>query len=253
MSRVGLMVGAALMPCLACAEGTLTMSSGLDFSTGKYGSSQKTDTVYVPVIAKYETGNWTLRATVPWVSITGPGGVVGSGADRVTLGGVTRARRTTESGLGDIVVGATYTLFEQGGWVVDAGGKVKFGTGSSSRGLGTGENDMSVQADVYRSFGPASVFGTVGYKRMGDPDGITFKNPVFAALGLAHKVGAATTVGLSYDWRDRLRPTSDPIREMTAFVTHRLSDEWKVQAYAVTGFSDASADWGSGVIVGRVF
>ncbi len=244
---------AALLPGLAFAEGTLTMSSGLDYSTGKFGSNQKTDTVYVPLITKYETGSWTFRVTVPWVSITGPGGVVGTGGDRVTTGGVAGTRRTTESGLGDIVTGASYTVYEQGGWVVDLGAKIKFGTGSESRGLGTGKEDVTVQADVYRSFGPASVFTTVGYKRMGDPDGIEFKNPVFASVGLAHKIGASTTAGLSYDWRDRLRPTSDPIQEMTAFVSHRFSDQWKAQAYLVAGFSDASPDAGAGVIIGRMF
>ncbi|MCV5231958.1 hypothetical protein OFC56_32875, partial [Escherichia coli] len=46
----------AATPALALAEGSFTLSSGLDFSSGKYGSTQKTDTVYVPVIGKYETG-----------------------------------------------------------------------------------------------------------------------------------------------------------------------------------------------------
>lgn len=243
----------ALLPCLVMAEGGLTVSSGLDYSTGKYGSAQKTDTVYVPLIGKYETGLWTFRVTLPWVSITGPGGVVGSGSDRVTVDGIVRTRRTTESGLGDIVTGASYTAFEQAGWVIDLGAKIKWGTGSASRGLGTGKEDLTVQADVYRSFGPSSIFTTLGYKRMGDPDGLEFRNPVFASVGVAHRISTGTTAGLSYDWRDRLRPTSAQIQEITAFISHRLSDDWKAQAYAVTGFSDASPDFGVGVIVGRMY
>ncbi len=244
---------AALPVTAVQAEGSFTLSSGLDFSSGKYGSTQKTDTVYVPVIGKYETGDWTFKLTVPWVSIRGPGGVVGSGSDRVTIGSVSGNRRGTESGLGDVVAGASYTVFESGGWVLDLGGKVKLPTGSESRGLGTGKADFTVQADVYRSIGPASLFGTLGYKRMGDPDGTDFRNPVFASVGLAHRVGATTTVGLSYDWRQRLRPTSDEISEITLFASHRFSDQWKAQIYAITGFSDASPDWGSGIIVGRMF
>lgn len=253
MKGMGWGVLAALLPCVAIAEGTFTISSGLDYSTGKYGSSQKTDTVYVPLIGKYETGPWTFRVTLPWVSITGPGGVVGSGPDRVTVDGVLRTRRTTESGLGDIVTGASYTVLEQGSWVIDLGAKIKWGTGSESRGLGTGKEDLTVQADIYRSFGPASVFATIGYKRMGDPDGVEFRNPVFASVGLAHRIGSGTTAGVSYDWRDRLRPSSAQIQEVTAFVSHRLSESWKAQAYAVTGFSDASPDFGLGLIVGRMY
>lgn len=246
-------VAGLLVALTVRAEGSFTLSSGLDFSSGSYGSAQKTDTVYVPVIGKYETGDWTFRLTVPWVSIRGPGGVVGSGSDRVTVGNPAGNRRTTESGLGDVVAGASRTVFESGGWVLDLGGKVKLPTGSEARGLSTGKADFTVQADLYRSIGPASLFGTVGYKRMGDPDGTDFRNPVFASVGLAHRVGATTTVGLSYDWRQRLRATSDDIREITLFASHRFSDQWKAQIYAITGFSDASPDWGSGVIVGRMF
>src|SRR5258705_1572146 len=79
------------------ADGVFTLGTGFDYTTGKYGTSEKTEILYVPLSGKYETGPWTFRAVVPYIRITGPGNVVGAGADRVTLPGASTTRRT-ESG-----------------------------------------------------------------------------------------------------------------------------------------------------------
>ena len=36
-------------------EGRLSVSTGFDYSSGKYGTSSSTDILYIPVSAKYET------------------------------------------------------------------------------------------------------------------------------------------------------------------------------------------------------
>src|SRR5690242_21390205 len=74
------------------AEG-LSLATGFDYTSGKYTGTENTDILYVPFIAKYETGPWTFRATVPYLRITGPGNVIGAGADRVTVPGASTARR----------------------------------------------------------------------------------------------------------------------------------------------------------------
>jgi len=47
--------------------------------------------------------------------------------------------------------------------------------------------------------------------------------------------------------------TGSQIQELTLFVTHKLNQEWKVQLYAVTGFSDASPDAEGGMLVYHAF
>ena len=112
------------MPCHA--ESALTFSTGIDYSTGKYGATEKTDTLYVPIGIKYEFSDWTLRATIPYVESTGPSTVSGAGADRVTL---TNGQGSTkkETGLGDIVLAAGWSAFERGPWLVELGAKVEEG------------------------------------------------------------------------------------------------------------------------------
>ena len=54
---------AAASPIARGAEGLATLSVGADYSTGKYGASERTDTLYIPTYAKYETGAWHVVAS----------------------------------------------------------------------------------------------------------------------------------------------------------------------------------------------
>src|SRR5437764_8948928 len=101
----------AALPAVSQADG-ITLGTGFDYTSGSYGASQKTDILYVPFYARYETGRALFRLTVPYVRITGPGNVLGAGADRVTIPGRAGARRT-ESGLGDIVASAFYNVLSE--------------------------------------------------------------------------------------------------------------------------------------------
>jgi len=74
----------AVLPAGVHAEGW-TVSSGIEYSSGKYGDTQKTEMYNVPVTGKYETGLWTFRLSLPLVRVTGPGNVVLVGDDVVTL------------------------------------------------------------------------------------------------------------------------------------------------------------------------
>lgn len=233
----------------AHAEG-LTLGSGFDYTSGKYTASEETRILYVPFIAKYETGPWALRATVPYIRIDGPGNVVGAGADRVTLSGRGTGRRS-ESGLGDIVLSAFYNLLSErrSSIGLDLGAKLKLGTADEKKGLGTGEEDWSIQADVFKPLGALTLFGSLGHRWYGDPPGIDLDNVLYWALGGAYRLSADTSAGLAYDYRPAITRGGGEISELTGFVTKRLSGELRLQPYLVLGFGMASPDWGAGAQV----
>ena len=230
----------------AAAEG-LTLATGFDYTSGKYTGTEETQILYVPFIAKYETGPWAFRATVPYLRITGPGNVIGAGADRVTVPGASTSRRT-ESGLGDVVLSSFYNVLSERRSAVglDIGAKLKLGTADETRGLGTGETDWSLQADVFKPLGASTLFGSLGHRWYGDPPGLDLKNVFYASVGAAYRLRSETSAGLAYDYRPAITTGGGEISELTAFVTRRLSREWKMQPYFVLGFGKASPDWGAG-------
>ncbi|MNY20780.1 hypothetical protein D3C86_1542810 [compost metagenome] len=233
------------LPALA---DTFNTSIGTDYSSGDYGTGTTSEIWYVPLVGKYETGAMTYKLTVPWLRITNPS----VGPDGAPLPG---GCGEVESGVGDTVASAGYAVLDgsQGGMLVDLIGKVKLPTADEDKCLGTGETDYSAQVDLTQGFGPVTGFATLGWKKFGDPSDTNFDDPIFAGVGLAIPVAAVTSLGASYDWRQKVVSTGDPIQELTLFLTHKLNRDWKVQLYAVKGFTDASPDGEAGLMLGHTF
>lgn len=236
---------------LAADEGKLSASSGFDYSSGKYGSSARTDILYVPFIVKYESGRWTGRVTLPYLEITSPGTVVGGGNDVVVIGTTDNARRVKSSGMGDVATALTYSIFEGSpyGLFVDVTAKVKLPTADEQKGLGTGKADYTALADIYRSFGRFTLLGAVGYKDTGTPAGLALKNVWFGGIGGAWRFNPTTTGGLLWDMRQPTRDGNEGARDLTAYLTHKWNDNFKMQAYTYHGYSNASADFGGGMVL----
>jgi hypothetical protein len=241
----------ALLSQVALAESNLTLKTGYDYTSGTYGTNNRTEIASVPFIASYETGNWVFKATVPYLRITGSDNVIaGVGAVRP---GATSVR--TASGMGDITTAATYTLLvdAKAQFGVDLTGKIKFGTADSGRGLGTGENDYWLLVDPYKKNDNVTYFGGVGYGVLGSSSTLQLKNVVSANTGLSYKLDQQASAGVVFDYRSKSTDAGFDQRELTAFYSRKLSAGYKLQAYATKGFSDGSPDWGAGLNAGYNF
>lgn len=246
-----ILLAAALLSQAALAEGNFTLKTGFDYTSGKYGTNTRTEITAIPFIGTYETGNWTLKASIPYVRITGSDNVVaGVGAVRPTSTAV-----RTDTGLGDLTTAATYSFMvgpkSQSG--IDVTAKIKFGTADSDRGLGTGENDYWILIDPYTKVGDVTWFGGIGYGMLGSSDTLKLKDVVSANAGLSYKLDQQASIGAMMDYRSRSTDTGFAQRELTGFYSRKLGGGYKLQAYATKGFSDGSPDWGGGVNVAYNF
>jgi hypothetical protein len=228
----------------------IKLSTGASYTTGDYGTGQDTDIFYVPFTFKYETDPWSLRLTVPYIRITGPGNVVGgTGAPIVVGTGV--QNRTTNSGLGDVIGSIGYAILPSSrDWpLVELTGKIKFPTASDSKDLGTGEFDYTGQVDVSKSFGPVTPFVTLGYRVLGDPQGRDLDNVFFGSLGIGYKLTGALGVGAILDWAEASTGAADDAIEFTPYLSLKMGRQWSTSAYALMGLSDGSPDYGGGLQV----
>lgn len=227
-----------------------SVTTGVDYSTGKYGQADSTDITYIPFTGKYEQGRLTYKMTVPWLQIVGTGTVTGGG-DPLLLG-KGNSIRTRESGLGDVVTSVTYSAVElpEHQFLLDVTGKVKFGTGSYKHGLGTGENDYAVIVDAYKTYDKFTLMGTLGYRVLGSPSNVSLNNVWFTSLGGAYKIDKANSVGGFMDLRQRTSDFGTSLREYTAYFSHKFNEEYKLQSYLSHGDTNSSADWGGGLMLG---
>lgn len=236
----------------AIAEGdgsAISWASGIEYSSGTYGGTEDIEDLYVPLIARFSTDRMAFELTVPYLSVTAPQGttVTEPGNEPVLGSGAT----TTERGIGDIIAGVTlYDVFYSDGLglALDLSGQIKFGTADEAKGLGTGEQDFTIRADVYKYYEQFTLLGSVGYKFRGDPSGFDLENVFLGSIGGAFSANDDARIGLIYDYRESALAGGDAVSELSAFFSRDWNDRWHMQLYAFTGFSDSSADWGAGIL-----
>ncbi len=228
----------------------LIMSTGLDYTSGKYGSQTRTETWVIPLSLKYRTDDWYVRAATSFQHMLGDGNVT---ADGDPLGG--SGNSTSVSGMGDLMLGAAYTLFDDATRPVglDIGGKIKFGTASTSKSLGTGEDDYALFAEIYKSLGRWAPYLNLGYKWKCDPDGIEYRNVWFGSVGTQYRMTSTLSAGGSYDWQQAVTASGARVSEAVLFLNIKVNTENRMNLYVVGGFSEGSPDWGSGVMYSHLF
>jgi len=264
-----LLIGAPAAHAATSDSDQFSVSTGANYSSGKYGTDTTTDIWSVPVTAEYQADRWTFKLTVPYINISGPGNVI-PGVGKVknnnplcrgvghvvgnvinACGGSPTGTTTTSgsaSGLGDITASAGYELLasEDRTFGLDLTGKVKFATADENQGLGTGKNDYGLSLDTYKASGAWTAFGGAGWMKYGSSQYIKLKNGFNANIGADYKLGASDNIGAYYYYRERIADTGAAQSEIAAYWNHKFNDSLRVQAYALAGFADGSPDYGAG-------
>lgn len=223
-------------------------TTGVDFSSGDYGDPVDTDILYVPFTFAYERYPVTIKATVSWLEIDGPGTVIGGGEGATPIAGGGAATATTESGFGDTWVSLGYSIdaIPPELFYLDLVAKVKFPTGDDDRGLGTGERDYTLQADFFKSMGKFSPLATVAYKIKTDSPTLKLDNVWYLSVGGAYQINQPASMGLTLDYQEAATDTADDALELFGYVSYALSPSWSLTGYGYGGFTDGSPDQGFG-------
>jgi hypothetical protein len=97
--------------------GVWRASAGVNYSEGDYGDAESTKVVSAPVAIKYRKGGFSIRVSVPWVHIDGPGSILDTPQGR-------------DAGFGDL--GTTSDDGGSSGGSDDSSGSGSSGSGSNS-------------------------------------------------------------------------------------------------------------------------
>lgn len=244
-------------------SGHATVSAGFDYSSGTYGTPFTTEIWDVPLSVGYQADRWSVKLTVPWVSISGADDVIpgigrvkntnphGRGRGRGHGGPFAPPITETSgsaSGLGDVVAQATYGLVrdDADNFGLDFTGKIKFGTADANEGLGTGQNDYGLSLGAYKGFGAWTLFADGGYTKYGSSAYIPLHNGWNGDVGAGYKLDSANTIGAFYYYREKISDVGYQLSEGTAYWDHKFGDSLRLQTYALAGFSNGSPDWGIG-------
>ena len=279
--------------CSVTQANGFSLSAGTNFTSGNYGGTTSTDIWYVPFTARYRTNRSLFRLTVPYISITGPGNVIGSGingtAESVTgyagggtgvsdvvngagflLGpigltdvdssnGITDANtikfeRRTQSGLGDIIAAFTYNL-------------IYHKTSRTTLGI-TGRIKIPT-ASTSRRLGSGHVDYAIQSDLMKSISNFGLRATFgYRILGNPSSVNFRNVFygGAGAGYRISSKSgvgTSFNIgqsavhlqdsRTLSIYYSHRISNDLRLSTYGLKGLSDRSPDWGSGITLRYLF
>lgn len=238
----------AATPAAAPAEAESTLSAKLSYdrNEGKYGTDATSHDTSTTLTLGYDTENYAFDLVLPYVAQTGPGRRISLAGRRLVV--LVEPGRTA-MGTGDVTLGATrYLLNEEShGFDLDLGATVKFGTASASKGLGTGKDDIALQASLGRSLGAASFTLTGGYTFVGKPEGQELRNSAFATFDASWKLARAISAGATYSYGAPSSAGSASSRDITYYLSYKFSRKSKLEFSVIDGHSTQSPDRGYGL------
>lgn len=171
----------------------------------------------------------------------------------IPLGG-SSFNRTTQSGLGDIVAAFSYNLIDHAptGIVFDITTRIKIPTASAKQNMGSGQVDYAIQGDLFKTISKFTLSAAFGYRILGNPSGITFHNVLYGATGAGYQLSPSVTLGANYTMGQSPVRLEDS-RDLTLYLSQRVSNNFRLNAYGIRGFSDRSPDWGGGINLRYIF
>lgn len=239
---IRLLAAAAIVAAPAAQADRLNLAAGGEYSVGDYGQAQDTAVWYEFVSARYSTAPWAFKVTVPFLQIDGPATVTDDG--EVEGGGVDRM----VSGIGDVSLATTYTFaWKPEKMYLDLIGRVRLPTGDEDRGLGSGEIDYSLVANLDKGFDGFNVYIEAGRRFLGSSALNPREDGWVAGAGISTDLSKETEIGASFAWREAAFNGSPDPAEISAYVRHYLTPELRANVYALAGLSDGSPNAGGGI------
>ncbi len=224
---------------------TITLGSTPSFFTGNFGTNTTTNIIYVPNYIKYKIDDISLKVTIPYIRVESNGVAVSGG----TVIGTGSGKKKTESGLGDIWTEGKYTLHHVFGTPYDfiPYAKVKFGTASLTKGLGTGKNDYEFGMEIRTQFaGQWFPFGRVGYRLIGQPAGRVLDDILTYRAGVSYAMDKTNVLTVLFSGRQASQPGFASAAEIIAAWNYKIQSSMDLQLFGDKGLSNGSPDYGVG-------
>ena len=242
----------------ASAAEAWKMSAMASYDTGKYGTSDRTSSFYIPLTLKryFDTGNASV--TIPYLRQSSTGQVlrVGGNPMRVNKQRTTVSSGSSESGLGDIILRGGYPLLEEGPGSFDLAlaGRIKLPTADEKKGLGTGEFDEGAGLEFAKEVAPQLTLLADGYYTLiGKPSGADFKNQLSLDIGFFSPLDGKLGLTVLYETSNAIVSGNPGPRDLSATLDYKAPDGNHYFGGLLLGLSDGSPDIGISAGLSRRF
>lgn len=267
-------ITAVFVPVWAHAAAPLiSVGMGFEIASGKYGTSTRTDSIYMPFTAAvYPTERLDFSLEIPFVYQSSSAVVagqfmgmqgsqassssvmqqsaVGMGSSSMTSASGASVNNS-HSGLGDIKLKAGYVLYTEEQYVpaIRPNFYVKIPTADKNLFLGTGAFDEGFAVELTKWFGKWFADGEMGYVIQGKSSVLDVRNYLNYYAGVGYQLsehlrpmfllkgGSPTVNGASSQLEARLR------------AKYQFTKNSGIDGYVAKGITAASPDYGTGLAI----
>lgn len=229
------------VPTLAGAA-ELSLTTGLGYATGGYGSTQSTNTVLVPLSAKLRAGAWTFGVSTEWTSVNGPADF--SDIDEAGALPASHGKRDRQ-GFTDTYVSARYAFNHIGGgpFYVDLQAKA----GLSMVTDGFSNSRRIVDAEFGGEWRKMGAYVDFGRRYLSDTPAVDRRDAWAYAIGGWARFDRRTELGMWYVTHDAPVLGQADAKKLGAYVSRDLRPNLKLAVTLYEGLSPASPDFGGGL------
>jgi hypothetical protein len=254
-------------------EYTYSVGQGFEFSSGKYGTNTRTDTIYAPfTVMASPTNRLGLSLEIPFVyqsngnvvSSIARGGMQGSKTTMLPAVGMSgmsgsgngmssssASTNQSESGLGDITIKVGYILLPEKDSMpqIRPMAFVKFPTADKNKSLGTGEFDEGFAVEVSKWFGSWNPFAEVGYTVQGKSAQFALKNYMTYNAGVGYQVAESFRPTLIIKGTTSPADGASDLLEVRLKLKYQATNHTGIDGYVAKGITTSSPDYGAGLSV----
>jgi len=234
------------------------MSALVSYDTGKYGTPDRTNTLYIPLTLKRYYGDAAVSVTVPYLrqSSTGQVTYVNGTPMRANRRTTTTTTGSSEAGLGDIMLRGSYPLLQDGPAAFDLAlaGSVKLPTASKSKGLGTGRFDEGAGLEFGKEVAAGWTLLVDGYYTIiGEPAGASYRNQLSLDFGFYRALKKDLGLTVLYSARSAIVAGNPGPKDLSGTLDYKAADGNNYFCGLLLGLSDGSPAIGVNAGLSRRF
>jgi len=235
-------------PAASAPARRFTLEQDVYLLSGEFGAPETTDILYAPLILKSWGERYEFSFVLPYLAVDGPSDIAVIDGVGIPTSPGTAGPRQSRSGPGDIVLRGEGFLvagdLRRRPWV-SALGRIKIPTADESKGLGTGEVDVSAGVSYTQPWGArVSTFLDLARKRVGDPPGIDLQDTTAVTAGINVRFARRLSGYLMYDREDSVVRGLVDGESLIGGVSLRPRPGWRVSAAVFKGLSETREDTG---------
>lgn len=231
-------------------RGPLSVSIGAIYASGDFGTSSNTSIWSSALGVRYRVGDWRLTASLPWMSIRSRSTIfTGIDSIPVLVAPDTAPVKRTTDGIGDLTLGAAYTIPVRGSSAeIELSGRAKINTAGNDSRLSSGKNDYAMGIELTRPIGRVAPFVSATYRFLGDTGRYRLRDGIAASAGASVQFGEHVFALASYHYAQSATRLVDDLHEVFLGVSTPLGrSPLRATGFATAGLSHGAAAVSTGI------